>query len=195
MMLAVSNILRPPPARLGKISDDLVLPRTIEVRKLLAVSLGAFIGVLFWIFILVLLFRQGFYSMLISATIGGLLGFLAVSWSPIKGESLTRWVSLVGSKYVGTAKVRVEGERVRAYLGVAPLSFVAAGTTRVRPGAIEVPLGSVDERGVPYNVDDMRKVMRLHAAELNLPPFPTDDGFETPKHLPIDARRPRRARS
>jgi hypothetical protein len=153
-MLAVTNILRPPPARIGQISEKIVLPRTIELRKLIAVSVGVFAGMVLWFMPVGLFFSYGIMSLLVTMVLGGLAGYLAVAWSPLRGESFGMWVSLSAST-TRPGKVRLEGERVRAYLGVAPLSFLAQGSVHLRSGAVQVPAGSVDERGVPVSQEDL----------------------------------------
>jgi hypothetical protein len=50
VMLAMTNILRkPPPVRVGKLSENFVLPRTVELRKLIAVSVGVLAGTILWV--------------------------------------------------------------------------------------------------------------------------------------------------
>jgi hypothetical protein len=158
VMLAVTNILRPPPARIGKISENFVLPRTIELRKLIAVAVGVLAGMFLWFMPIGLFFSYGLTSLFTMMGVGGFGGYFVVTWSPLRGESLGTWVGLsAGSTRPG--KVRIEGERVRAYLGVAPLGFVAAGAVRIRPGAVQVPAGSVDERGVPLSQDEILRLL------------------------------------
>lgn len=163
VMLSVTNILRPPPARIGRISDRFVLPRTIELRVLIAVGVGAFAGMVTWFFPFGLLFDYSLTSLL-GLMMGGLgLGYLAVTWSPLKGESLGTWIGLsAGASRPG--RVRFEGQKVYAYLGVAPLPYLAAGKVRIRPGAVTVPAGSVDERGVPYSKDEITRLLGEAAA-------------------------------
>lgn len=169
-MLAVTNILRPPPARIGKISEKIVLPRTVELRKLIAVSVGVFAGMVLWFFPVGLFFSYGITPLLVMMGLGGMSGYLVVSWSPLRGESFGTWISLSATT-TRPGKVRFEGERVRAYLGVAPLSFLAAGSVRVRSAAVQVPAGSVDERGVPVSQDALLRALAESAhRQLSLPP-------------------------
>lgn len=152
VMLSVTNILRPPPARIGQISEKIVLPRTIELRKLIASSVGVLAGMFLWFMPIGLFFDYAITPLLVLMGLGGFAGYLFVTFSPLRGESFSTWVGLsAGATRPG--KVRIEGERVRAYLGVAPLGFIAAGPVRIRSGAVSVPAGSVDERGVPFSQD------------------------------------------
>lgn len=163
VMLSVTNILRPPPARIGRLSDRFVLPRTIEVRVLIAAGTGTFAGLMAWFFPIGLLFSYSLVSLLTLMVLGGGLGYLAVSWSPLKGESLGMWIGLSAASS-RSGKVRFEGQKVYAYLGVAPLGYLAAGKIRMRPGAIGVPAGAVDERGVPYSRDEITRLLGETAA-------------------------------
>jgi hypothetical protein len=181
VMICVTNILRPPPARVGKITESLVLPRTVELRKLIAGGVGFFVGLVFWMMVVGFFTGHSFVSMLVTA---GLFSFLAVfllSWSPLRGESFTTWLGL-SSNTLAADRVRIDGLRVRAYIGVAPLHATAAGRTRMLPGAVDVPLGSVDERGVPYPKEDLllRAQEALGGFSSSLP----SEGFEDPKPLP-----------
>ncbi len=180
VMLAVTNILRPPPARIGRISEDIVLPRTFEVRKVIAVGLGVVSGMFLWFFPVGLLTSYSLLSLAIVCTITGFGGLVFVSWSPLRGESFGRWLGL-SAETLSADRVRIEGQRVRAYLGIAPLPFTAAGRIRIVAGAVEVPEGSVDERGVPVTQQDM---LERYQAETGPLPDIHFDGFEQAKPLP-----------
>lgn len=179
-MLAVTNVLRPPPARIGRLSDDLVLPRTFELRKVIAVGLGVLAGMFLWVFPIGLLTGYSLLSLAIIAGITGFAGLVLVSWSPLRGESFAMWLGLsVGT--LSADRVRIEGRRVRAYLGIAPLPFVAQGRTRIMSGAVDVPVGSVDERGVPLTSQTIFERARTEVGPL---PEVVFEGFETGKRLP-----------
>ena len=181
VMLAVTNILRPPPARIGKITENVVLPRTIELRKLLAAGAGAFGGVIVWMLLVGFFTGHSFFSLLITSGLCGALAVFLMTWSPLKGESFTTWLGLSSGTFRAD-RVRIDGLKVRAYLGVAPLPFTAAGRTRVLPGAVDVPLDSVDERGVPFPQDEILRRARRALGEFSAP-MPLE-GFEDPKPLP-----------
>lgn len=179
-MLAVTNILRPPPTRVGKISDTIVLPRTVELKKLLAAAAGTFLGALLWTVPLGLIFGYTLTSLLICAGFGGFLGVLLVSWSPLRGESFATWLGL-SSSTLRADRVRIDGLKVRAYLGVAPLNFTAAGATRLVPGAVDVPIGQVDERGVLLSPKEMFQSL---ASDVTVDPMQVAfEGFERAKRL------------
>jgi len=184
VMLAVTNILRTPPARIGRLGEHITLPRTIEVKKLIAIGLGVLAGMILWVVPVGVIFGHDVTSLLVTATVTGFLGYLFVTWSPLRGESFGLWLGL-SAETVRPGRIRIEGEKVRAYIGVAPLLHTASGPVRIRPGAIDVPAGSVDERGVPYDHADL---IRMFAAETAgaFPPasFEGFEGFEDTKPLP-----------
>jgi hypothetical protein len=156
-MLAATNMLRPPPARIGKISKDFALPRSVPVKNLVGAAGGVVLLAIF-----VLPFLPNFEGLVITLAGGSFLGVLAVTWSPIKGESLLKWAELQADSR-RKSKVVINGKVVRAYIGLAPLHWSAAGKTALRPGAVEVHPGSYDDRGVLVPHQERFK---------NLPPFP-----------------------
>lgn len=163
VMLAMTNILRkPPPVRVGKITENFVLPRTVELRKLIAVSVGVLAGTILWVMPVGLFFSFSITSLLVTAAAGGFFGYLAVTWSPLRGESFGVWVSLSATN-TRPGRVFIDGERVHVYLGVSPMGFVAAGSVRLESGAVQVPAGSVDERGVPLSKNEMLKILSADA--------------------------------
>lgn len=180
-MLAVTNILRPPPARVGKITENVVLPRTVELRKLLAAAAGAFGGVLVWMFLVGFFSGHSLFSLLVTSAVCGTLAVFLMSWSPLKGESFATWLGL-SSVTLRADRVRIDGLKVRAYLGVAPLAFTAAGRTRVLAGAVDVPVGSVDERGVALPKEDILRRAKEVLGDFDAPL--SREGFEEPKPLP-----------
>ena len=163
VMLSVTNILRPPPARIGQISEKFVLPRTIELRVFLASIGGFFAGMVLWFAPVGLFFDYSITSLLTMVALGGFVGYVFVTWSPLKGESLATWLGLSAAA-TRPGRVVYQGKKVHAFLGVAPIGFLAAGPVHIRPGAIDVPAGSVDERGVPYTKDEIVRLLGDAAA-------------------------------
>jgi len=168
VMLSVTNILRPPPARIGRISDKFVLPRTIELRVLIASLVGLFAGMVLWFAPVGLLFGYSLTSLLVMVVLGGFVGYLFVTWSPLKGESLGTWIGLSATS-ARPGRVVYEGKKVYAFMGVAPIGYLAAGSVHIRPGAVEVPAGSVDERGVPYTNDEIVRLLGAAARQAAFP--------------------------
>ena len=155
VMLAATTMLRPPPTRIAKLGDNFVLPRSIPLKSLIGGLVGFVIGlVVYFLFFVVFL---GFSLEIMLIVIGGFTaaGASLVNWSPLKGENWTTWASL----RVGTAsrgRVKIDGQDVRAYIGIAPLPYSAAGRVEVMSGAEEIMPGSVDERGASLSAAQMR---------------------------------------
>lgn len=169
MMIAATKILRPPPARIGHIGD-ISLPRTIPIRAGIAAAVGAFIGTIFGL-------PFGGAGLLYAAIAGGALGVLAVTWSPIEGESLLKWMGL---ELLASRRTRVwhNGHKVRISIGICPLPRVAGGNTIIQAGSIEVAPGSVDQRGALItasnrNVPDTGRPRRNIADHTTGVPLPT----------------------
>lgn len=146
-MMSATSILKRPEARISKLSDDIILPRSVSVKSLIAGIVGFLLGVIFYII---------FYSILFSFTIttffftAFLFTFLSVSLSnyqPLKGENWGSWINLQAGSAKG-GKVEIDGKRVRAYIGIAKLNCSAAGKLSIISSSQEVLPGSVDDRGI-----------------------------------------------
>lgn len=141
VMLVATNMMRPPPTRIGKIGKDFVLPRTIPVLSLIGGVIGSIFGLMIG-----LLFGS-FQGILMGILFGAALGVGAVTLSPIKGESLGKWLGLSAAS-MRAAKVEIDGEAAKVFIGIAPLAYTAAGRVQMMGGAVNVVEGTVDERGV-----------------------------------------------
>jgi hypothetical protein len=187
-MIAATTMLRPPPARIGKLTDNITLPRTIELKKALAAAGGAMFGVFMWLFLLGWFAGHSVMSLLLSMAVFGAVGVLVVSWSPLRGESLARWAGLSAST-LRADRVQVDGQKVRAYIGVAPLMYTAAGGVQVFASAVEIVPGTHDDRGVPISAWEMRRAL-LEAGGI-IPSAPSAlQGFEQLKDLSGPVERP-----
>jgi hypothetical protein len=147
VMLCATKVLKPGPARVGKIAGNIALPRTVEVPVLLAGGGGFIAGVLF-----AAVFLGSFVSVMVSGMVGAGLGWVAVTYSPLKGESLGKWAGLEVASRV--RRVKVDGQRVRVYVGVCAVTDVPRGYIRVVGGAVNVAAGSVDDRGRFVDLSD-----------------------------------------
>ncbi|MFM7088853.1 MAG: hypothetical protein ACKOW9_04990 [Candidatus Paceibacterota bacterium] len=146
-MLSMTSALRPPPARISRIGDNITLPFSVQIDQLVATSVGGLTGL-----IIAVMFFAPFIGGSITLfgaglMVGGFIGLLFVTWSPLRGEKLSTWLGL-SVKQNRKTKVEIDGVQVKAFVGVAELSFSAAGEIRIISGAVNVPAGSVDERGV-----------------------------------------------
>ena len=155
VMLAATTMLRPPPTRIAKLGDNFVLPRSVPLKSLIGGIVGFFIGLV--VYFLFFVFFLGFTLEIMLFVIGGFTagGVSIVNWSPLKGENWATWASL----RVGTAsrgRVLIDGQEVRAYVGIAPLPYSAAGYVNIQSASEEVMPGSVDDRGASLSVSQMR---------------------------------------
>jgi hypothetical protein len=104
------------------------------------------IGLLFYFLGVVIIIGFNLEGLILTLGAFAMAGVLIVNYSPLKGENWGTWLTLqTGSARGG--KVLIDGQPVRAYIGIAPLSYSAAGRIDVTSGAQEVLPGSVDERG------------------------------------------------
>jgi len=143
VMLVATEALRPPPLRIGKLGPNFTLPRTVPAIPLLVGGLTAIIFAVAFSLII----DPTIPSIMYSATIGGLVGTAAVSYSPLRGESLLRWFGL---KYKSTRNRSrmVDGKPVRLAVGICYVSPPISGAVGIRPGSIPVRPGLFDDRGV-----------------------------------------------
>lgn len=142
VMLAATAVLKPGPARISRIGPGIQLPRTVPIKTLIVVVVGMALGVITALAI----FGGQLRSVMIAGVIGGAIGWFLVNYSPLKGESLTRWIGLEASA-LRDRRLTIDGERAQAYVGICPLSQLARGKTVIARGHADVAPGSVDERG------------------------------------------------
>lgn len=143
-MLAATNMLKPPPAVIGSVNKEVTLPRTIRLTTLIAVLIGAVLGFLIAFFLV----GPGLQALLYGPILGGAAGWGTVSFSPLQGESLGKWLGLRISE-TRDRKLVVDGRPVKLYVGIAPLRRTAVGTVRMVPGGVSVDAVEFDERGYP----------------------------------------------
>jgi hypothetical protein len=139
-MICATAVLKPGPARVGHIAGNITLPRTVPVVNLFAAGGGAFL-----MLGIVLIFTSSLTSLVLAAAAGGSAGWAAVSYSPLRGETLARWFGLQITSRI--RRIEVDGRPARAYVGICPLPETARGSVRIIPGAVDVLEGSVDDRG------------------------------------------------
>jgi hypothetical protein len=143
-MLAATNMLKPPPPVIGSVNKEITLPRTVKLTTLAAVGAGALSGFVIAVF----LFGAGVKALMYGPTLGAGLGWAALNFSPMQGESMARWLGLRASS-ARKRKLVVDGRPVLLYVGIAPLRRTAAGTIRMVPGGVPVEAVRWDERGFP----------------------------------------------
>jgi len=141
-MIVATDALRPPKIRIGHIGGNFSLPRTVPLATLIA---GAGTG-LFGLTVAFIFFHGGIGPVVYGGGLGAAAGVFAVTWSPLKGESLAKWLGL--SVRNRRTRIELNGETVQLAVGIAVLSSVTTGTVRVAAGAVNVPPSQYDERGV-----------------------------------------------
>jgi hypothetical protein len=146
-MLAATSILKKPEIRIAKITDDITLPRSISLKSLLVGIAGFLFGVLFYIIFYALLFRFTVVSFFFISFMFTIIAVGLSNYQPLRGENWSSWLNLQAGSARG-GKVEIDGVRVKAYIGIAPLKYSASGKINVVSSAQEVLPGSVDDRGV-----------------------------------------------
>ncbi|WP_346049305.1 hypothetical protein [Actinomadura chokoriensis] len=143
-MLAATNLLKPPPAVIGSLNREVTLPRAVRLTTIAAVLAGVIVGFL----LTFLIFGAGLKALIYGPAAGGAVGWMAVNFSPLRGEPLIKWIEL---RLTGTRKRKlvVDGRPLRLYVGIAPLHRTAAGTIRMLPGGVTVDAVRWDPRGFP----------------------------------------------
>ncbi|WP_433477224.1 hypothetical protein ACQPZP_09315 [Spirillospora sp. CA-142024] len=180
-MLAATNMLKPPPAVIGSLNKSVTLPRTVRLTTLIAVVIGSSLGFLIAFMVL----GPGLNALMYGPVLGGAAGWSAVNFSPLRGESLAKWLGL---QVNGTRnrKLVVDGRQVRLYVGIAPLRRTAAGTVRMLPGGVPVDAVSWDSRGYPQQ--------KMPGADRLRPRGRGGRGLKASTQLSSGRRRPKRRR-
>lgn len=142
-MLIATDSLRSPELRIGKISETITLPRTVRAASAAAGAAGSFVGMI----LASALIGMTLQTLAYGAIVGGLAGIGVVSYSPLRGESLGRWVLLK----LKARKHRTDrhGQPVRLAVGVCYIEPTAEGLVRVNSRSVDVRAGSVDDRFFP----------------------------------------------
>jgi hypothetical protein len=181
-MIIATKVMKPGRARVGKIGNNITLPRTVTIVSLLAGLGGALFGALVGIVV-----GPSTRSVLLGAAFGAVVGVVLVNYSPLEGESLLKWLGL--TLKARRQRIYVNGQQVRLAIGICPVSRSALGPVRIQRGAVNVPSTQYDARGVlisknNHNLHDasvsnlMADLLGGHAAPL----FPgTPDAPEPPK--------------
>ena len=140
LMMAATAVMKQGPSRIGSISKDIKLPRTILFKTFISVIiwglLGMMVGAIF----------GSLNSVLYGGVIFGVIAYFATTFSPLKGESLSKYLGLT----IKAQRERkfINGKLVRTYVGLTPVTRPAAGKTLVVPGAVNVSKLNFDDRGV-----------------------------------------------
>lgn len=150
------------------------IPGTYQLSKVVGVSLGAFLMLAITIGPCLAI---GLWQIAIfAAVLGGGLGLLVTSWSPLKGESLARWLLLWSAKRMGL--VKRGGRYLRVYVGMTAVKRAPFGLAQMVKSYEEVPdaegLQSILPSPLPSLLSFPSSVQPFPAssAPSDLPPFP-----------------------
>ena len=89
-MMWVTKVFNPGAPRIGQITKNLVLPRSVAIPNLIGATLGGFIGLLGGLMLGPLLMGDIFTSMILGGGIGGTVGVVLVLAQPWQGEHIHR---------------------------------------------------------------------------------------------------------
>lgn len=141
-MICATGAIKTGPARIGHIAGNINLPRTVTLTSLIAVGGGALLGLLAataipgsnpqkWVF---------------SAGFGALVGWFLTTYSPLRGESMSKWLGL----QVTTLRRQrmVNGKPVVVAVGSTLSARETMGAFKLVRTCVHVPAGAYDERGV-----------------------------------------------
>lgn len=140
-MINATRVMKTEGMRIGRISRDITLPRTVRL-----VTAGAVLGGAIFFVLVAAMFGASWNNMIYAAMLGGLTGYMLTSFSPLRGESLTTWVTLQITSMRSTR--RIDGKPVMLSVGIAPAQRLPAGKIQLKRSAVKVAPGTVDERGV-----------------------------------------------
>jgi len=141
-MLVLTDALRSPQVRVGHIGGNFTLPRTVKLVSLLSGAGGAALGLM----TALILFGGSLKPSIYFSVLFGFAGVFVTSWSPMKGESMAKWLGL--SVMSRRKKIKLDGHDVTLAVGIAVLHSVNTGDVRILPGAVNIPVSQYDERGV-----------------------------------------------
>lgn len=92
VMLVITDLLKPGPLKIARITKDFTLPRLVPVLTLAFIAVGAIIGLLFGL-ILRSLFFDALETLFFSAVIGGGIGWLFATVR-LDGQEIWKWAAL-----------------------------------------------------------------------------------------------------
>ncbi len=87
-MVLLTKVLRPGAPRIGQLTENFVLPRTIPVFDLVAGIAGGLFGLLFGLLLGVIVGAVNVLAVMVSLILGAVLGVGLVRWKPWQGESV-----------------------------------------------------------------------------------------------------------
>ena len=162
VMLAATSVLKQAPARVSRLGAGIKLPRTIPIRTLLMCLLtgSLFLGVT------TLFLGLHPRSAMLSLVFGGGFGWFLVTYQPLEGETMFKWLGLTFGAF-RDRKLKIDGKRAQAYVGICPIETISRGQIVIAHGHADVSPDSVDERGgrIPSHLREGGVLERLGRRE------------------------------
>lgn len=91
-MLALTSLLRAGPTRIGSLGNHVQLPRAVRLNVIIAGAICAIPGLAFGA--VIGQFIGGITMVVLGAAAGAGIGYVLVSWSPYRGETLIGWATV-----------------------------------------------------------------------------------------------------
>lgn len=141
-MLVATEALQPPKLRIGKLGNNFSLPRTVPLISLVAGALGALLSIA----VFSALAGWSLAKVSYSGVVGAVIGVFLVTYSPLRGESLLKWLGLKVRSSRNRARY-IDGKPVRLAVGICYVPDVVKGIVQLRPGSVPVRPNLYDDRG------------------------------------------------
>lgn len=103
VMLVVTDLLSPGPLKIARLTKDFTLPRLVPVATLVAVVIGAIVGIVFALILRGIgILPSSFEYLGFLLVVGGFLGYTVVSLR-LEGQTVWEWAKI---RFSATAKSR-----------------------------------------------------------------------------------------
>jgi hypothetical protein len=143
-MLVATHVMNPGSARIGRLFGNVTLPRAVRVVDLVAAGGGALFGI-----VIGLLITKDLSGVLYGGALFGMAGYLAVTYSPLEGETLARYLGL--SIRASRDTITYKGSKVQVSIGICPIEGAGIETLRLSSSCVDIPPSQYDLRGVRFS--------------------------------------------
>jgi len=164
-MICATKSLAAPKIQVAQITGNFVLPKPVELVKIAGSVGGALVGLIIAV-ILPLPVGPTLMSLIVATF--GIAGFGTVVYSPLQGESVASWMMLKLRRR--SRRVEINGTPIQLAVGICRVKGMTLGTVNLEPAAVDVAVGSVDERGayVTTSADSEGAVEQLNQQTLSI---------------------------
>lgn len=111
-MLVCTRLLRPGPARIGSLGKNVHLPRSVQVNVLIAGAIMMVPGLI--VGVILSKIAGGITTIVVGAAAGAFAGYMMVSWSPYRRESLVKYAAVTLQSRQGRVTLTCDGVGERA---------------------------------------------------------------------------------